>query len=52
MSETLIGRTTRTVYFIDQGNPIRMVRKPAGTYVYVTTPKTCTFRIRVPQTLL
>lgn len=52
MSETLTGRTTRTVTFIDEGNTLRMVRKPAGTFVYARQMDDGTLRIRVPQTLL
>jgi hypothetical protein len=59
MDETLTGRTTREVAFIDKAQSIRLgcvtgsVRKPAGTTVYVTTTKRPgIFRIRIPQTLL
>ena len=53
MDETLLGRTTRVVTFVDKCNTIRMVRKPAGTFVYVTATKQAgVFRVRVPQTLL
>jgi hypothetical protein len=52
MSETLLGRTTRTVTFTDQGNTIRMVRKPASTFVWAKDQGDGTLRIRVPQTLL
>jgi hypothetical protein len=58
MTETLTGRTTRTVTFIDKGEARRFghvtggVRRPAGTLVYVTAKRDGTFCIRVPQTLL
>ena len=58
MSETLTGRTTRPVSFIDRAQAIRLgavvsaVRKPAGTLVYVTCLKGGEFRIRIPGTLL
>jgi hypothetical protein len=56
MSETLTGRTTRTVAFIDKSRNVvtSAVRKAAGTTVYVTEhPRTAgLFIIRIPGTLL
>ena len=55
MSETLTGRTTRPVTFIDkaQRGPVTGgVRLPAGTTVYVTCRKAGEFLIRIPGTLL
>ena len=54
MNETLTGRTTRPVTFIDKAQQVVTggVRLPAGTLVYVTCRKAGEFRIRVPQTLL
>jgi hypothetical protein len=60
VDETLTGRTTREIIFIDKAQQIRLghvvsgVRKPAGTLVYVTCPRagSGTFRIRIPGTLL
>jgi hypothetical protein len=50
---TLIGRTTRPVLFTDKASPGgRSVRKPAGTIVYVTSPRPGIFRVRVPASLL
>jgi hypothetical protein len=50
--KTQLARTTRPVTFIDEANTIRMVRKPAGTLVYVGHERNGFIRIRFPQTLL
>jgi hypothetical protein len=58
--DTLTGRTTRAVTFVDKAQAIRLghvvsgVRRPAGTLVYVEAHRTGsgTFRIRIPGTLL
>lgn len=56
MNETLTGRTTRQITFADKADKTFTfgVRKPAGTRVYVTCPKSGSgiFRVRVPGTLL
>jgi hypothetical protein len=52
--KTQLARITRTVTFIDEANTIRirMVRKPAGTLVYVGREVNGYIRIRFPPTLL
>ena len=56
MNETLTGRTTRAVAFIDKdrGEVAGAVHKPAGTRVYVAAHPSVAglFVIRVPGTLL
>lgn len=55
LDDTLTGRTTRPVTFIDNsGGTAHAVRRPAGTCVYVTAhPRTRgLFIIRIPRTLL
>jgi hypothetical protein len=51
-SETLVGRTTRSVLFRDNTSG-ESRRYPTGTTVYVAERRDgCGFNIRIPRTLL
>jgi hypothetical protein len=51
MTETLTGKTTRSILFRDFTTETMMVRRPAGTTVYVTEHRRGKFIARIPHTL-